>query len=111
MKKNRIKLKFIVFTGLLLCTLNVFSQDPNFHIYLCFGQSNMEGKGNIEEQDKTVDSRFQVMQSVDCSDLGRMKGKWRTAAPPLVRCNTGLTPADYFGRTMVAELPDSIRMV
>jgi hypothetical protein len=37
-------------------------QDPNFHIYLCFGQSNMEGHGPIEAQDLTpaVDLRFQV---------------------------------------------------
>ena len=25
--------------------------DPNFHIYLAFGQSNMEGQGEIEPQD------------------------------------------------------------
>lgn len=27
--------------------------DPNFHIYLCFGQSNMEGNAAIEEEDRT----------------------------------------------------------
>ncbi len=30
-----------------------FTQDKNFHIYLCFGQSNMQGSAKIEEQDKT----------------------------------------------------------
>lgn len=34
--------------------------DPNFHIYLAFGQSNMEGQGDIGQQDKTVDERFQA---------------------------------------------------
>ena len=35
----------------ILCAANAFAQDPNFHIYLCFGQSNMEGNANIEQQD------------------------------------------------------------
>jgi hypothetical protein len=97
--------------GLLLLTTTVFSQDPNFYIYLCIGQSNMEGyPGTIQAQDKTVNSRFQVMEAVDCSNLGRKMGSWYTATPPLCRCYTGLTPADYFGRTMVANLPDSIRV-
>ena len=110
MKKNKIKLKFIVFTGLLLFNLNLFAQDSNFHIYLCFGQSNMEGQGKIEEQDKTVDSRFQVMQAMACSNLERTQGKWHTAIPPLCQCESGLSPADYFGRTMVKTLPDSIKI-
>lgn len=97
-------------TGLLLLTANGFAQDPNFYIYLCFGQSNMEGQGTIEQQDRTVDSRFQVMQAVDCSNLGRTKGNWYPAVPPLCRCWNGLCPADYFGRTMVTNLPDSIRI-
>ena len=29
------------------------SVDPNFQVYLCFGQSNMEGNANIEDQDRT----------------------------------------------------------
>lgn len=94
--------------SLLLLTGNTFSQDPDFHIYLCFGQSNMEGNGTIEAQDKTVDSRFKVMAAVNCSNLGRTKGSWYTATPPLCRCNTGLTPADYFGRTLLDSLPSEI---
>ena len=87
--------------------------DPNFQIYLCFGQSNMEGfattdgtYNGIEEEDKTVDERFQVMAAVSGSWNGvqREVGHWYTAVPPLCRSNTGLCPADYFGRTMVEEL-------
>jgi hypothetical protein len=96
--------------GLLILTTKVFAQDPNFYIYLCFGQSNMEGQGSIEEQDKTVDSRLKVMEAVNCSNLGRTKGSWYTATPPLCRCYSGLSPADYFGRTMVENLPDSIKV-
>lgn len=84
------------------------SQDPDFHIYLCFGQSNMEGQGTIEAQDQNVDSRFQILQAVNCS--GQPEESWRTANPPLSRCNTGIGPADNFGRTMVANLPEHIKV-
>lgn len=102
--------KALILLGSLLLNANAFSQDSNFHIYLCFGQSNMEGQGVIEEQDLAVDSRFQVMQTKDCSNLGRTKGAWYPAVPPLCHCESGLGPADYFGRTMVENLPDSIRV-
>ena len=83
--------------------------DPNFHIYLCFGQSNMEGNAKIEAQDRVgVDPRFKMMAAVDMPSSNRTKGEWYTAYPPLCRDWTGLTPADYFGRTMVENLPDSI---
>ena len=88
-----------------------FSQSPDFHIYLAFGQSNMEGHGAIPAQDKTgVDARFQVMAAVNCTNLGRTKGSWYTAVPPLSRCNTGLNPGDYFGRTLVDSLPAHIKV-
>ena len=93
-----------------LSVRNVYSQDPNFYIFLSFGQSNMEGFAKIEPQDTMVSRRFQVLQAVDCADSKRVKGKWYTAIPPLCRCTTGLTPADYFGRTLVGNLPDSIRV-
>lgn len=86
------------------------AQDPNFHIYLCFGQSNMEGQGPIESQDRNpaVDPRFQVMQAVNCTN--QPAGKWRTASAPIARCNTNIGPTDYFGRTMVANLPTNIKV-
>jgi hypothetical protein len=101
------------FSIFILCLTFVFtaqSQDPNFHIYLCFGQSNMEGQGTIESQDRTVNSRFQFLQTLDCSNLNRTYGSWYTAVPPLVRCFTRLGPADYFGRTMVANMPSNIKI-
>ncbi len=84
--------------------------DPNFHIYLCFGQSNMEGQGNIESQDKSVDSRFQVLCSYDnCGS--RKKGSWYDATPPLSCCSGAhLGPVDYFGRTLVKKLPEHIKV-
>ena len=86
--------------------------DPNFHIYLAFGQSNMEGQGGIENQDKTVDSRFQVMwtgNSGYCAG-NRSKGNWYDATPPLASCNGKLGPSDYFGRTMVEKTDSQIKV-
>jgi len=41
---------------------NVVAQDPNFHIYLCFGQSNMEGNAKFEPRDTiNINSRFKIM--------------------------------------------------
>jgi len=97
----------------------------NFHIYLAFGQSNMEGQNwsgsSIVYNDaipmkykENVDPRFQVMAAVggsykisDSQNEQRTKGQWYKAVPPLVRSNTGLSPADYFGRTLVAGVPNT----
>ncbi len=97
----------MVFFGMLLFSVNLISQDENFYIFLCLGQSNMEGAAPIEQQYKSVDTRFQMMATVDCPDQNRKMGNWYTATPPLVRCNTGLGPADFFGRTMINYLPDN----
>jgi hypothetical protein len=70
----------------------------------------MEGNAKIEAQDSIIDSRFQVMEAVNCANSGREKGKWYTAVPPLCRCRTGLTPADYFGRTLIETLPKDIKV-
>ncbi|MBC7535370.1 MAG: sialate O-acetylesterase, partial [Ferruginibacter sp.] len=64
----------------------------------------------FEPQDTTVDNRFFVMEAVDCQALNRTKGSWYAAVPPLCRCHTGLTPADYFGRVLLAHLPQGARV-
>jgi alpha-L-fucosidase 2 len=100
----------LVFAGLLALSINVFAQDMNLWVFLCFGQSNMEGFPGIEEQDKAgVNDRFQMFATVDFPKQNRTKGHWYAAVPPLCRSSTGLCPADYFGRTMVSNLPSSIR--
>jgi len=105
----KIKLGLFLLIGFISLNLSVFSQNNKFYIYLCLGQSNMEGNARkFEAQDSIVDSRFKVMESVDCPNLNRTKGNWYTAVPPLCRCRTGLTPSDYFGKTMVANLPKDI---
>lgn len=108
--KTKIAL-LLVFAGLIFSATKVSSQDKNFHIYLCLGQSNMEGNARVQAQDTVnIDPRFMVLSTVDCDKKGRTKGNWYTAVPPLCRCNTGLTPADYFGRTLVASLPEKVKV-
>ena len=107
MKKYKMKTILLISVGLLLTT-NFYAQDPNFHIYICFGQSNMEGQGEIESPDTISNDRFMVFQALDCINLGREKATWYKATPPTCQCYSKLSPADYFGKTMVANLPDSI---
>ena len=104
--KNKLKGLFVV--TVLFCVTNTFAQNPKFYVYLCFGQSNMEGNAKFEPQDTIVNKRFQVLEALDCDNLNRKKGEWYTAVPPLSRCTTGLTPADYFGREMIANLPEDV---
>ena len=90
---------------------SAFARDPNFHIFLCFGQSNMEGFPGIPEEEKAfADPRFQVLAAVDFPELHRQQGQWYNAVPPLCRPNCGLSPADYFGRTLIARLPAQVRV-
>ena len=98
--------------GLAVSTASA-APDPNFHIYLAFGQSNMEGQGDIGSQDKSVDERFQLLWSADAGSCnqGASKGKWIKAIPPLAHCQGAkLGPADYFGRTMVEKTDPQIKV-
>ncbi|MBO7606664.1 MAG: carbohydrate-binding protein [Paludibacteraceae bacterium] len=116
MKKNR--LIRIVFS---LCFLGVTAlaqadPDPNFHIYICFGQSNMEGNASVPSSEtQGVSERFQRLYTAnDCSTCGKKKGQWYTAVPPLARCfhgnGIGYGPVDNFGRTLVDNLDPEIRV-
>ena len=104
-------MKKLFLIGVLLTTLFVGAKadvDPNFYIYLCFGQSNMEGNAAAEPVDKTVDSRFQMLAAQNFNNPRRTMGEWYPAIPPIVRNGAGLGMADYFGRTMVAALPANV---
>jgi hypothetical protein len=103
----------------------VADEKENFHIYLAFGQSNMEGQnwsnGSLAwgsdvlpvSYKQNVDKRFRVMAAVSGSHKlaggteQRTQGNWYTAVPPLVRNTLGLSPVDYFGRTLVAGIADT----
>ena len=104
-------MNFIIISILLsfLFSISNSEPDPNFHIYLAFGQTNMEGQGEIESQDlANVPERFKLLASVDMSNQGRTKGNWYRAIPPLCRGYTRIGVTDYFGRELVENLPDNI---
>ena len=80
-------MKRFLLLSLLLVALTASASDKDFHIYLCLGQSNMEGNAKFEPQDTcNISERFLLMSAVDCPDLGREKGHWYKAVPPLCRC-------------------------
>ena len=93
-----------------LSSSGVVAQSPDFHIYLAFGQSNMEGGPRVNSLE--TPARFQVMQSVDCPGLSpsRTKGSWSLAAPPISRCSQGPGIAYWFGRTLADSLPANIKI-
>ena len=88
-------------------TNQAHTSDPNFWIFLCFGQSNMAGQAPIEEQDLMVSERFLSMATTDGDD-GRVLGTWRKAVPPLCRADAHLGPADWFGRTLLEAVPKDV---
>jgi hypothetical protein len=95
----------------LLALADARQPDPKFQIYLCFGQSNMEAGARPEEQDSgPVDPRFQMMAAADMPKWNRTKGHWYVATPPINRQENNMGPVDFFGRTMVANLPKDYRI-
>ncbi len=77
-------------------------------VYLCIGQSNMEGQGAIEAQDQKCSYRLKMMPTADGYTPERKMGEWNECLPPLSGPYSGLSPADYFGRTMVEALPANV---
>ncbi len=100
-------LVLFTFALVLTCQNNDNQPDPNFHIYLCIGQSNMEGTAKIEAQDLVANDRFLSLQVVDCPEDQKYAGNWYTAVPPYNHCTAGLSLADSFGKKMIASLPQN----
>lgn len=89
---------------------------PRFHVFVAFGQSNMEGAvNNPEAQDKVVNQRFLELAAVTCNGSGRSltQGTWTPAIAPIVRCDTKISVVDWFGRAMLDSLPatDTVGLV
>ena len=103
------------FTLLLMICLPLMAQaqkpDKNFHIFLCFGQSNMEAGARPAEQDKDFnDPRFQFLAAVNMPRTQREMGKWYTAIPPICREGNNMGPVDFFGRKMIESIDDKYRI-
>jgi hypothetical protein len=111
----KLRLSSILAVIMLFIAAGAFAQDkkpdPKFFIFLCFGQSNMEAGARPEAQDKgPLDKRFQMLAAVDMPRLNRKMGNWYLATPPLNRQENNMGPVDFFGRTMVANLPQDYRV-
>ena len=105
------KLLLIAATVMMALSLQAQTPDPNFFIYLCFGQSNMEAGATPADQDKDWnDPRFQFVSAVDMPRYNRVKGEWYTATPPICRQSNNMGPVDFFGRKMIEELPSQYRV-
>ena len=100
-------LKLVVF-ALLAYVAACFAQDPNLHIYLAYGQSNMSGQATVTDKDRAQDPRFLVLRAANHSN--QTVGEFYPAAPPMGHSASKVGIADIFGRTMVANLPDSIKV-
>jgi alpha-L-fucosidase 2 len=70
----------------------------------------MEGGGALNDSERTVDKRFQVMADFDNPARNWQFGQWYDAVPPLTRRVRGISMMDYFGRTLVANLPARYRV-
>jgi hypothetical protein len=89
--------------------------NPNFHIYIAYGQSNMAGNGDIvPSEDQATDPKNFLMLASHTANAGSRSGKttqsiktgeWYPAIPPMFHAFENLSPADYFGRAMVDSLP------
>ena len=108
MKIRRFLLAQVLCSILWLSVTACFAQDPNLHVYLAFGQSNMSGVAPITREDFIHNPRFLVLRATDFST--QKMGRFYIATPPLGNSGAGIGPADFFGRAMVAALPDSIRV-
>jgi hypothetical protein len=80
-------LRLVLFSGWLMFRAPAHSQDTNFWIFLCFGQSNMEGFPGIEEQDKTGGRAPSSFRNGRVSKSGSEKGELvsccASASPPI----------------------------
>ncbi|MBO4829794.1 MAG: carbohydrate-binding protein [Fibrobacter sp.] len=86
---------------------SVAAPDPNFHIYIAYGQSNMGGTADAQSADKVENSRFKIFATQKCSGKGRNTlGDIYPAVPSLFNCGNTISVADWFGRTMADSMPD-----
>jgi alpha-L-fucosidase 2 len=110
------KLKFIcALTALMLLGIGHKAQavtySENNLVFLCFGQSNMQGNGSPEAIDQQgIDTkRFKKMYAANSYGEDKL-GKWTNAYPPLCREGCGLTPVDYFGRYLCDSLAEQYKI-
>lgn len=86
--------------------------EPEFHVYLALGQSNMQGAGHLPDE-PVFHPRVKALQGQNCSEHQFPYGEWRDQFQPMIRCREGtrpkadgtmapigLSPSDTFAVTM-----------
>ena len=122
---------FILFSAVLTASQVSAQVDPNFHCYLLFGQSNMAGGGagvpigtcgacTLIPADCDTSPRVKVLAFCDCSagsgaactqySSVRTHDIWYTAFPALHICNEGVSPGDWFAKTMLDSVRSDIKI-
>lgn len=93
---------------LIITSIAIADPDPNFHIYIAYGQSNMAGAGTIRTGvDDIEHPRYKMFATTACTNRNRPTvGEIYPAIPPMFHCNEGLSVADWFGRYLADSLPD-----
>lgn len=87
---------------LLSCVMNgtaAGEPDPDFHLYLLIGQSNMAGRGKVDEESKKADPRVLMLTR---------ELRWAPATDPLHFDKPGMTgvgPGLAFGKQMAEACP------
>lgn len=110
--------------------------DSNFHCYLLFGQSNMagggagvpiggSGAGTLIPADCDTSPRVKVLAFCDCPVSGsgtwtsaacnqyrknRVHDQWYTAYPALHICDEGVSPGDWFAKTLLDSVRENIKI-
>lgn len=80
-----------------LMKAQTFTTDPNFHIYLLMGQSNMAGRGPVDAESNQVNSLLLMLDSLN---------HWVPATDPVhfdKPASVGVGPAISFAKEMLDE--------
>jgi hypothetical protein len=93
-----LSLSFSMLLGLLVLSSRAAEPDPNLHLYLLIGQSNMAGRGAVDEESKQTNPRVLMLTK----DL-----KWEPATDPLHfdKPVAAVGPGLSFGKTMAGANP------
>jgi hypothetical protein len=121
-----------LFSVMLIVTSTIAQVDSNFHCYLLFGQSNMagggagvplggSGSGTLITEDCDTSTRVKVLAFCNCNagsivacpnkaPQGRTADNWYTASPALHICGEGVSPGDWFAKTLLDSIRDDIKI-
>ncbi|MGA2507326.1 MAG: sialate O-acetylesterase, partial [Chitinispirillaceae bacterium] len=123
------KALFFSFITLLTASPINAAVDSTFHIYLLFGQSNMAGGGAGNQNDAAgllatdcdTNTRIKTLAFCNCASTDyslkcsvykptRVDSLWYTAFQPIHICTEGISPGEYFARTMLDSIRSDIKI-